>query len=263
MGLQTYEYITKNWVRYLDDSIIWNKKLGNIEDFISILESLHESIGFKRSSNTKNIPFLDIDVQIDQTNNIQTDVFYKVTDTHQYLDFRSCHPRHTKNNIPFNLARRICTITSQETTRLKRLLELKNILIQRNYPPQLIENGIQKALDIDRKELLKPKTNTDNDPNILTFVHTHNPNNVNMGKIVTESIHMLKKSEKFTEILNNTKLIMSKRQSPNLKKILTRAALPQTTKHSSKKCGDKHVRTSKSAKLSHSRTKKLFKLGIP
>ena len=50
----------------------WNEKLGNIEDLTSILESLHDSINFKQSSNHHNISFLDIDVYFDNDNNKQT-----------------------------------------------------------------------------------------------------------------------------------------------------------------------------------------------
>lgn len=240
MGQKVHDHIKKHWVRYLDDCfLIWNDRLGNIEDLISILDSLHDSISFKQSSSRHKIPFLDIDVQIDNDNNIQTDVYYKVTDTHQYLDFRSCHPRHVKINIPYNLARRICTITSQVATRNRRLSELKNILLQRNYPMQVIQNGIDKALKIDRKDLLSSKSKVENDDiNILTFVHTYNPQNTNMGKVVNDSIHMLNRSEKLAKIMSKTKLIMSKRQSPNLKKLLTRAALPKPIQGSSRKCGD-------------------------
>ena len=245
MGQNVHDHIKTHWVRYVDDCfLIWNDNLGKIEELKSILESLHDSIGFKQCSNGHNIPFLDIDVHIDSDNSIQTDIFYKITDTHQYLDFHSCHPRHTKINIPFNLARRICTITSQVTNRNKRLSELKSILLQRNYPIKVIQNGIEKALRIDRKVLLSSKSKTkDDNNNILTFVHTHNPNNTNMGKVVNDSIHMLNQSKKLAKVLDTTKLIMSKRQSPNLKKILTRAALPKTIQGSSTKCGDKRCGT--------------------
>ena len=71
--------------------------------------------------------------------------------------FDSCHPRHTRNNIPYNLARRLCTISDEEIldTRLKKLQVL---LLQKHFPRKLILNGITKALSLDRKELLTVKT---------------------------------------------------------------------------------------------------------
>lgn len=48
------------------------------------------------------IAFLDIVVKRDINGYITTDINHKETDTKQYLDCRSCHPRHIKNNVLFN-----------------------------------------------------------------------------------------------------------------------------------------------------------------
>ena len=58
----------------------------------------------------------------------------------QYLLTSSCHPPHIKDNIPFSLAYRIVRICSEEETRDKRLEELKNMLLSREYKNKLIEN---------------------------------------------------------------------------------------------------------------------------
>ena len=44
---------------------------------------------------TDKIPFLDVLVKKQDTK-LMTDIYYKSTDTHQYLHFNSCHPNHTK-----------------------------------------------------------------------------------------------------------------------------------------------------------------------
>ncbi|XP_056017979.1 uncharacterized protein LOC125668012 isoform X3 [Ostrea edulis] len=84
---------------------------------------------------------------------IITDLYYKNTDSHQYLMFNSCHPSHTKRNIPFNMARRICTIVIDEDHRNTRLSELKIFLCRQKYPPKLIETVIQKAKETPTTEL--------------------------------------------------------------------------------------------------------------
>ena len=35
---------------------------------------------------------------------ISTDVYCKETDTHQYLEYKSCHPKHVKMGIPYGQA---------------------------------------------------------------------------------------------------------------------------------------------------------------
>ena len=66
-------------------------------------------------------------------------------DSHQYLDFKSCHPRHTKISIPYAQARRLCTIIDESETLDNRLKEMKHFFLVRRYPSTLIESGIEKA----------------------------------------------------------------------------------------------------------------------
>ena len=42
-----------------------------------------------------------------ESGKLQTDVYSKPTDTHQYLDFKSCHPAHVKKAIPYDQALRL------------------------------------------------------------------------------------------------------------------------------------------------------------
>jgi hypothetical protein len=90
------------------------------------------NLKFTMEHRKSSIPFLDVSV-IKKEEKIITDVFYKRTDTHQYLHFSSSHPRHTKRAIPYNLARRICTIVSEDLTREQRLEELRIKLPSKTY----------------------------------------------------------------------------------------------------------------------------------
>ena len=63
----------------------------------------------------------------------------------QYLDYNSCHPRHIRINVSFNLAKRICTTVEDESLRHKRLEELQVYLIKKHYPSAVIKYGIENA----------------------------------------------------------------------------------------------------------------------
>ena len=84
------------------------------------------------------------------------DIYNKPTDSKKYVPFTSNHLRSCLRNIPFCLARRICTIVEEEDMKLKQLIELK-ISKQQKYPIALIENSIKRALQIPLNELRKPK----------------------------------------------------------------------------------------------------------
>ena len=122
--------------------IIWRNEFGNVSYFINILNDLHSSITFTfQSGNTIN--FLDINLTL-KNNYIETDIYFKPCSSKYYLPFNSFHPRHTKRNIPYNLAKRITTIVSNNHTRTLRLAELKQILLSQLYPINLINDAIKK-----------------------------------------------------------------------------------------------------------------------
>ena len=101
------------------------------------------------------ISFLDILIKR-SNNKIWMDIYYKPTNTHRCLFFSSNHPKHSKKNIPFTLARRICTIAENTEAKMKHLENLKMNLSKYQYPKQLTEFGINKALSIPLQELRTP-----------------------------------------------------------------------------------------------------------
>lgn len=136
------------WKRFLDDCFIpWNRSKDDIKTLHNILNKLHEDIKFTMECDNKEIPFLDCLV-IKTDSKLETDIFYKPTDSKTYLPFYSCHPKHTKTSIPFSLSRRLKTIISNPNIFEKRANELKLYLKRQNYPESLIDAGITKARSI-------------------------------------------------------------------------------------------------------------------
>ena len=137
-----------------------------------MLNNLHENITIE--SNEEKLPFLDV-LLYKQGNSLNMDIFYKEMDTNQYLNFNSCHPKHTEINVPYCLARQIRSIVSDEE-RKKRLLELEEFLERQNYPRNVILKGIDKATSPSVAELRSPKEKIENEK-ALPLVITHNSNN--------------------------------------------------------------------------------------
>ena len=217
-------YIIEHWKRYLDDCfILWNRSLTDLHTFKTIINGINQDIQFTMEYSTKELPFLDLLV-MKVGSNLETDIYYKPTDSKQYLLFSSCHPKHTRLNIPLNLAKRICTIVNNKTTRNKRLEELRIFLEQRKYPKSLIQNGINMAKEIDIKELRKVKTKEEK--TVIPYVSTFNPQNNEIYNIIHGNIPILTNDERMKNVLNNKIIIKSKRQPKSLKKLLTKAKLP-------------------------------------
>ena len=100
------------WWRYIDDIfMVWTHGEEKLNEFITHINSSHNTIKFTHEFSESSISFLDVTVLLDNNNQISTDLYVKSTDTHQYLLHTSCHPNHVKKSIPFSLAlriRRIC-----------------------------------------------------------------------------------------------------------------------------------------------------------
>lgn len=237
-GKNIAEKIIEKYRRYLDDVfLIWNTENGSLEIFHNILNELHADIKFTNDCSGNKINFLDVELEIKQ-NYIITDVYYKKTDSWQYLDFKSNHPRHIKTNIPYNLARRLCMIINNTEILNKRLNELKNVLLNRNYPEKLIENGINKAKNIQKEILLKD--NIENkEENIIPLIQTYNPNYQNQFSNAKNAIISLSHTN---PKIKNVKFIKSYRQPKNLKRILTQEKKQPEKSPGVEKCNNKRCK---------------------
>ena len=107
--------------------INWDTNISPIQELHNILNNLHPRIKFTMEYDQKEINFLDINLQV-ESKNIITDIYYKSTVTHNHVPFQSKHPKQTLVNIPYNLARRLCTIVDKRTTLEHRLNQLRDIL---------------------------------------------------------------------------------------------------------------------------------------
>ena len=257
---ETEEFIN-TFKRFLDDCfLLWNKSKEALEELHQLLNNLHPKINFTMELNANKLPFLDVLV-LKEDKHLYTDIYYKTTDTHQYLDYRSCHPRHTKRNIPYCLARRICIIVSRADIRDRRLDELKTFLKQQHYPERMIAKGIEKAKKLDVEELRRTSQKNPVTKKMLPLVITHNPNNPNITGRIKENLKFLETSEKMKPILDKTALIISRQQPKNLKKYLTQAKFsnieqqPSITKCGEERCGTcPYLRTGNSITFKNGKT---------
>ena len=112
--------IKKLFKRYMDDGFLpWHCTL-DLNVLKNVLNNLHPTIKFTAEpakfdnfSKTLVINFLDITVLLHENGYVETDIFYKETNTHD-LNYNSHHPNHIKCNTPFNLAKRILVFVSNE-----------------------------------------------------------------------------------------------------------------------------------------------------
>ena len=108
------EYIIKNWRRFINDCFLISNNQYHLGEFFDMLDSLDDNITFTVKKHTDKLPFLDIMVMKNEDGTISTDIFYKTTNTHCHLYFRSCQKHHVKINVPFNLSRKLYLVVSDK-----------------------------------------------------------------------------------------------------------------------------------------------------
>ena len=238
------KYVRENWKRFLDDGhILWKKSFGPVEEFIDILNSLDEDIRFTFDTSEIGLPFLQLFVY-KTPETVETDIYYKETDGHDYLPFKSNHPRHTLENIPFNLARNICALVDNPDQAHFRLQELRSWLLRGGYHHELIHHAIRDARNIDRNSLLS-KTVRD-EKETLPFIITHNPRNPHVYNEIVQSFNFLKSTDHYHGVLSKIRLIKSERQPKNLYRHLVHSnVIKKPFSPGSKKCGNSRCGTCK------------------
>ena len=126
---------------------------------------------------SENSNFMDVRMEINESNELQLDIYYKPTNSSSYLCFTSCHPYHTCRNIATSLAKRIVRIVSHN--RGKRIDHLAENLRARDYPKNIVEEALAKVF--------QPQRHPDKE-NIIVFTHTHNPNHIFDKKMIADCL---------------------------------------------------------------------------
>ena len=112
---------------------------------------------------------------------------------------------------------------SQENTLLVRLEELKSFLLKQKYPPALIDDSIKTIKSLNRHDLLQTTDTDTRDNNCIPYVTTFNPHDPEIYPEIQKNKSLLLRNDRMKSIFACKTFLKSKRQPPNLKKLLTRA----------------------------------------
>ena len=220
----TAKMIIDFFMRYIDDGIIVLPDSVSLHYFLKIINSMNRSIQFTISEallhrideiNFSCTNFLSIKVLVDPCGNVKFDVYYKETNAHDYLAFDSHHPLHTKNNIPYVLAKRIIVISSEERWVERNLNDLRSFLLERKYPVEVIEKGIRNAF---LQGPAPPPSTSKVVPLITPFY-----GNLDSANIVHTTKELIQScsNERVQKAFEDAKIIQCYTQTPNLLGILS------------------------------------------
>ena len=117
---------------------------ADLERFISFVDDFHPALKFTCKISETYVPLLDI----------------------------LLHPYHNKTPIRYSQFLRLRHLCSHDQDFETKSLELRSSFVQRGYPSNLLDTGIQKAFNVFRSDSLKPPSeqlSTEKVPLLVTF----------------------------------------------------------------------------------------------
>ena len=169
-----------------------------------------------------------LDVLIYKTpTGFKTVVQDKDTDSGTFVHFESNHPRHCKENIPFNMARRVKALTDDDDLAFSQLMALKTKFVAGAYPVGLVNSAIQEAMALSTGDL-RNHIKIPRDDDIITFVHTFDPSYPDLMRKIKDLISNLFISMECRDAFGDTKIIDSRREPSNLLRLLQRSRFDES-----------------------------------
>ena len=211
------------YLRYLDDCfLIWQHSEHELNEFVAYLNNCLPSIKFTMEKSMEEVNFLDTTVKI-VNQRIETDLYCKPTDAHNYLLYKSAHPRNCKDSIPYSQFLRIRRICTKIEDYDKHVINFCQHFQRRGYPTPLLEKAALAARRIPRENLLnKVAIASEQTDSKLIMVTRYHPHHDTLRDIVTGNWDFLGKTTT-TQFLYDQKLMVGYRRPKNLRDMIVRA----------------------------------------
>ncbi|XP_069609367.1 uncharacterized protein [Ranitomeya imitator] len=216
----------RHWSRFIDDIFfIWSGSIEECLEFLDVLNHNPFNIILTHQFSSVAVQFVDLEVKC-QNGKLSTCLYRKPTAVNSLLEYRSFHPKHTRDGIPrgqFLRARRNCT--DDEDFR-REAHDLTERFRRRNYPKKCISRAYQRAKIQTQDTLLVPtRKETDKFVRFITGYHTQ-WNQVR--DILNNHWRILTADTQTAQVISPRPLVIAKR-APNFRDILTRSHYSRPT----------------------------------
>ena len=238
------------------------------EELVQWLNSqMPGTVKFKYEYSEQKVEFLDLEIFI-ENGRLETNLYVKPSNKQLYLDYSSNHPQPCKASIPYSQALRIVERCSSAQECDGHLSNLKEKLMDRNYPLDLIEKQFSKATDKDRKSLIfKNRKQKNKNDKKVRFIFTHNQSNPPFHMWVRDCKRTLAKNEKAKDV--GSRIQLTSKQPKNLHRLVggdksgaKGGGTPTPQDEGCKKCKKCHAcpKIQETKTFRSSNTKKIYKI---
>ena len=207
------------WKRFIDDVLgLFKGSEVQFNELVLWLNSIMEGVvKFKSNYSVVKVEFLDLVISIEE-GKLKTNLFIKPSNLQIYLDFESNHPLHCKVGLVYGQALRVIERCSSRSDAEAHLNNLKEKLLARNYPLQVIEKEFSKARARNRKNLINQTRQKLSDKKIRC-IFTYNEGNPPLHLWIRQAQKCLIKND--SAKLLGQKMQVTYKQPHNLKKVVT------------------------------------------
>ena len=153
---------------------------------MTYLNGCHKSIKFMAEISEVNVPFLDLNVHIEE-GKLWTDLYCKPSDSHNYLHYESTHPEYNKKSLPYSQYLRLKRICNKEDDFLKHSQMITFHFVRRGYPKPLLLKAFEKVTTLDRNDIIKRSSETQKENESVFLINTFNPGFDRMKELVTNN----------------------------------------------------------------------------
>eukprot|EP00061_Rhincodon_typus_P003410 g20017.t1 len=186
------------FLRYIVDCIgATSCSHEELEQFIPFTNPFHPNLKFTQTISDTSLSFLDLSVSI-SGDRLETNIYFKPTDSHSNLEYTSSHPPSCKNAIPYSQLLCLCRICSQD--KAFHSWTSKMFFKDRNFPSAVVENALDRISCVSRNSSITPlprNNNKDRIPLILTY----HPTNLRMQRIILRHFRHLQSDPTTKDIL--------------------------------------------------------------
>ena len=186
--------------------------------FLNHLNSFHQNLKFIHEKSKSSVNFLGVSVSI-VDNKLETDLFCKPTNCHQFLHFNSVHPFRNKKSIVYSQGLRIKRLCLSPLTFQKHLEDLKTSFCNRGYPQKVVDAQIKRVSEKSLDELFERPNRKQTG---LPLVVTYPPRFLNLSAIVIKYFTFLYAEEKVKRVFTPAPFV-SFRSGYSLRNHLVRA----------------------------------------
>ena len=136
----------RNWKRYVDDVIclVHTGKAKKLQQHMNTVDPTGSIIITREDEENNSMPFLDAMFTRKEDGSVKSTVYRKKTQTDQYLNFASHHPKHQKIGVVRTLMNRCETITSEEGDKKEEVEHLREALRVCGYPSKVTDGSKKK-----------------------------------------------------------------------------------------------------------------------